>query len=326
MKRRKRIQLSTRQLVNGTFQLTKFNNEGRIIYEGPTFNNTVLNVGLDSWFNNRPASWFSWCNVGTDATEPDPSQSQLFSWLASVSDKISTSIFADPGPPTWVSRRSVFEFPIGSCTGNLTEVGLSINNNADYFNRQLLKDQEGNPTTITVLENEGIRVTAEIFIYADFEPGEVRRGGFTYNEELIECDVRYDTDLHLITSTGLGSSSLWRVDGPATKNLLGVVPARDHLTAKDFPSGDTSWRRNFSLESYVPGSFTTQGETTYDAGVLVGDFNCFQIGQIREYSSSYGTRANALHFFNLDETIHLTDVEEFTISAKTTWGRYEGGT
>lgn len=89
-----------------------------------------------------------------------------------------------PHPTPWVQNTLVFEFPAGRATGNLTEVGVGWTsdgviipnaNNNRVFSRALILDASGQPTTLTVLADEILRVTYMLRLYVPFNvPDEVK--------------------------------------------------------------------------------------------------------------------------------------------------------
>jgi len=321
--KRRRVKLpGGRQLIGATFQVEKFNNEGNVTYKGPKFNNLVLTVGLDMWHNQPARSLVSWCNVGTNATEPAIGQSGLLAYLASSSSRISRTRGYETADPAHVSMLTTYEFAIGSCTGNLVEVGLSRSENDNYFNRQLFRDQYGDPTTITVLENEGIRVISEVFVYSDMQSGEVLNETFMFNEEEVGIEKRFNI-----------GSDYGFTDTSSNRQLFGsrwnksdlhiAISGSDELWDRDSYVRISRYNSGSPLEDYVPGSFERVATDVWPAGTFVGDLKRIVSGY---YGGQYSGRQVWYYDHKLVTPIEVTDVEELTFSVKDTWGRYEGGT
>lgn len=136
-----------------------------IVRETPEFHNLVLTTGLarmavDTWINR--------CCVGTGNSTPVASQVALDNFLASTkTTALGTTdtggIQVTEAPFYWFGR-STWRFNVGVATGNISEVGLGWGD-SNLWNRALVKDIEGNPTTITVLADEYLDVISEVRIY-----------------------------------------------------------------------------------------------------------------------------------------------------------------
>jgi len=136
-----------------------------IVRETPEFLNLVLTTGLARMAVN---TWIDRCCVGTGNSNPVASQVALDSFLALTTATAAGA--ADTGgiqvttaPYYWYGRRT-WRFAVGVATGNISEVGLGWGN-SNLWNRALVKDTEGNPTTITVLADEYLDVISEVRIY-----------------------------------------------------------------------------------------------------------------------------------------------------------------
>lgn len=142
-----------------------------IVRETPEFHNLVLTTGLARM---AVGNWIDRCCVGTGNSNPVASQVALDSFLASTTT-IATGA-ADTGgiqvttaPFYWFGRRT-WRFAVGVATGNISEVGLGWGNTT-LWNRALVKDIEGNPTTITVLADEYLDVISEVRVYPQESTG-----------------------------------------------------------------------------------------------------------------------------------------------------------
>lgn len=142
-----------------------------IVRETPEFHNLVLTTGLARMAVN---TWIDRCCVGTGSSEPVVSQVGLDSFLAStntiakgVSD--TGGIQVTDAPFYWYGRRT-WRFDVGVATGNISEVGLGWEN-SELWNRALIKDVDGHPTTMTVFADEYIDVISEIRVYPQESSG-----------------------------------------------------------------------------------------------------------------------------------------------------------
>ncbi|MCU0702284.1 MAG: hypothetical protein MUC96_37785, partial [Myxococcaceae bacterium] len=145
---------------SGLYKIEAVNPKGerRLILDW--FKNLILDAGL-----NRLGSGgaFDRCMVGTSSTPVLPSQTGLGAQIASTTTvEASTNGVDIPGGYAWARR--TFRFPVGSATGNITEVGVGWSA-TDCFSRALTVDGGGSPVTITVLADEFLDVTYELRLH-----------------------------------------------------------------------------------------------------------------------------------------------------------------
>jgi hypothetical protein len=294
------------------FQVEKYRSDGTITYKGPLFNNIVLDVGLDSWSGNELGGYDSLThrlNVGTGSSEPSTGQTGLDSYTASTDAILDSSYtYDETADPVYVSLWRKWEFPIGSCTGNLTELGLSTGGGGVYFNRQLFRDEYGDPVTITVLDDEGLRVDGTVFVYAPLLPSEQITGSFLLNESVtINYHLEMAFGLH-----GFGTWVIYDLDRSGDEMRLSISDTYSGYDRGQVGSDDR--------HSYLTGSFERLVTTTLAPGAFVGDGARLCTGHHNK-SGSTGTDAPLFHF-RLDDVIPVADNEELTIEWKMSWGRY----
>ncbi len=136
-----------------------------IVRETPEFHNLVLNTGLARM---AVGTWIDQCCIGTGNSSPVASQVALDSFLASTTETASGTedtggIQVTTVPFYWFGRRT-WRFAVGKATGNISEIGLGWGD-SNLWNRALVKDTSGNPTTITVLADEYLDVISEVRVY-----------------------------------------------------------------------------------------------------------------------------------------------------------------
>ncbi len=122
--------------------------------------NLILDGGLD-----RIGVGSSWdrCQVGTGSTAPANGQTALSSLLASTTSVTAQTAGTNSPTNTYAWARRTYRFDLGAAAGNLAEVGVGWS--GGLFSRALIKDELGNPTTITVLSDEYLDVIYEIRAY-----------------------------------------------------------------------------------------------------------------------------------------------------------------
>lgn len=321
------LRFCDRCLVGCKFQVQKFKGDGRITYNGPWFNNLVLDVGLDA-LASRVLGHASTCigryvNVGTSSAIPSEEQSGLQSHLASTNETYGSTLEGySTGDPIHRWSQKTHEFAIGTCTGNLTEVGLSYAPNSTYFNRQLFRDELGDPTTISVLEDEGLRVTSKLFVYGDLQPGETVEDSFT-----LETDDDDSSGGSTITTTREMTSDASTSSWLRSNDYVGELMAPGYQDNRYSPaiSADTETFEGTTCSSvtalaYTPGNFYRDFEAVWNAGRFVGNIATVSFFYYPSRDTYYGKPFTA---FRLDPVIPLAETEQITITLRRAWGRYD---
>lgn len=145
--------------VAGVFQnIQVLDREGRVKRETGAFQNLITNAGLTR-LATTSASLCNWCRVGTGSTAPAFTDTALENQIASHST-------SNAGRGANVAEGYCFAnytwtFPVGAVVGNISEIGTgwASDSNNTLFSRALILDALGNPTTITLLADEQLRVS-----------------------------------------------------------------------------------------------------------------------------------------------------------------------
>lgn len=156
--------------------------------------NLITNVGLNAIgtgagtnTDTQLSNLINHCAVGTDNTAPAVTQTalgnQVGTRVTSTGGFASSNGVGDANAYAW--RRFYRVFLEDNANGNLTEVGyFNAATDGLMFNRQLLKDDLGNPTTIVKTSEHQLRVILEYRLYgmidSDTEVGVVI-GGSPYD-------------------------------------------------------------------------------------------------------------------------------------------------
>ena len=135
-----------------------------ITRESEWFTNIVLDTGLTQM---GVGTWVDRCRVGSGNSTPVATQTQLDSTIASTITMTGTSTngVQVTTKPYYNWLRRTYRFAEGVAAGNISEVGLGWGAGTALWNRALVKDLNGNPTTITVLSDEFLDVIVEIRFY-----------------------------------------------------------------------------------------------------------------------------------------------------------------
>lgn len=131
----------------------------KIKTETPWIKNLVLDSGLNRM---GQGTWLDRCCVGTGTVEPVVTDIGLTNFLAASTNRIGWSTGrATTGTDYYRFYRTTWRFNIGQAQGTVSEVGLGWNN-ANLWNKVLLKDVNGDPSPITVLADDYLDIIAEI--------------------------------------------------------------------------------------------------------------------------------------------------------------------
>lgn len=156
--------------VSGIFKKVEVIKNGEVIRECTPFNNIILDTGLVNIGNNSNS--FRHMVVGASNVEPLPTDNTLGSKFGGSAEN-PTSVYRQ-GAWGWnalenyISTTFVFTFGVGATTGNVSEIGVGPNSDGtNLTSKALVRDEMGNPTTVTVLSDEQLRVTYEARLYVD---------------------------------------------------------------------------------------------------------------------------------------------------------------
>lgn len=150
--------------IHALFKLVSYDPETNTSKElTDWFPNLVLNTGLDQMSKGVHINRVC---VGSGNSIPVETQARLDFFVASTSTYNSSAKASSQTVtmPYYHSSQFTFRFGQGVAAGNLSEIGLGWSN-TELWNRALILDSNGNPTTITVLSNEFLDVAVEIRVY-----------------------------------------------------------------------------------------------------------------------------------------------------------------
>lgn len=188
------------------------------------FPNLVLDSGLDRM---SQGAWFTRVMVGTGNSEPLITQTTLDSFLASTTTITEADTSRQTSAsPFYYSLVTVFRFNQGVAAGNISEIAMGWADNA-CWNRALIKDINGNPTTITVLPNEFLDVYTELRIYpkmTDTVTTVNLLNGKSEVESVHEVTVRANMYKNITnSSSNRSSTTAVRVGDAIANRAIGVI-------------------------------------------------------------------------------------------------------
>lgn len=322
MAKTKKVKLNAHFGVGAIFWIEKFKADGTITQKLGPFHNLVVDNGLDGLADTGLERLTAKCHVGTGNAAPTTSDTSLASSVASTTSTHEAWDYggsASVGVVAYAWGTRTFEFSIGSATGNLAEVGLSTTGNV-FFNRQLFLDDSDNPTTVTVLSDEGLRVTAEVRVYSDL----------TYNDGTDTGTFTFDNDgsnenngwTRYVYGAGWSNGYLTRgpitYGGGFTSNDYGFGKIKAKLSTAS--SNDTSGTSPSSVThaAYTDGTFTRNTEMTWNTNRFTGTLRRIYLCIYRD-SLGY---LDQFHALVLDTPIEVADTDQVVFTFSVSWGRY----
>ena len=305
----------------GEFRVVVKRADGSIKTDTGYQKNLILNQGLDFFGGGSGSDMMQFCVIGSGNSQPVYTQNKLDTAVAGIYGDASSTKYdyntSTDGNLYKTNRERKYSFT-GLRNVNISEVGLAsdYSNISTYFlcTRALIKDNNGNPTTITVLNGEQLEIYYKLWAVFDTtdKTGTLNLlngvgGSVAYNWKLRLANV---TDSYAYTNAG------YVLGKPTSRYCTFNTGELTGITSK--PSGDGNNYTLDSLASYISGSYkrinskvlTAEQENksirTLTLATTMGTF------QIR-----FGSVAN-------DSPITKTNTQTLTIPIEISWGRYEG--
>lgn len=225
------------------------------------FPNLITNAGLEAQmtqgiFSTSGVARF--CAVGSGSTEPTVNDGSLEAQVGTSNTYLSNNAGATNAEPYYGYYRTVYRFAPGVAAGNLSEVGfLSSGSDGTLWSRALIKDGNGDPTTITVTPIEYLDVTYEVRLYPPLADvtGAVTISGVSYDYTLRAASVTANNWGNMMTSTVTLLS--WAGNNHATAYNGGIGGITEN------PSGASANRSSFVVSPYESGSLLRTASATW---------------------------------------------------------------
>ena len=275
------------------------------------FPNLILDVGLREM--GLSVTYLSHCSIGTSSVTPNASQTKLIGLLRTTgTDAFVEQTGANSDDPInpYVWRRVTKRFAPSGSNANISEVSFgSAANGSTAFNRALIKDSGGNPSTITLLGDEYLDVVYELRIYP---PMQDITGTFT------PTGIDTAPRSYIVRPRSVGGALVYAaINGWGVTNML----ADSQFQQSRFYSGDIgtifsepSGTRVGFTASFAMDAVGSSGTVTLTAQL---DSANFPAG-IR---SAVGATNSCKYQFQFDPPFMKTADDVFTFSFRHSWGR-----
>ena len=274
------------------------------------FPNLITNQGL-----NRLAVGATtlYCSVGSGNSTPVVTSTGLDNKIGSGvyrNSDIARGALATAPYYGWV--RQTYSFPVNTVVGNLNEVGIGWadgTNNNSLFSRSLIKDENGNPITLSIVADDLLTITYELRLYPT----------------LTDTTGTIDTGLgtHTYISRAANVTLGYWYGGFGEYSAMGYSStARTYPTdigdIFNQPSGIESGYLGYTENKAKP---YTAGNYYRDIALSFGVDNANHAAGIRSLTwlSNSGLGACQIQF---DPPIPKTNLQRFDLTLRVSWGRY----
>lgn len=291
--------------VQGVFKLSKGNLNTNEEQHLTTFNNLILNNGLNLLFSEIWALQpFINCSIGVGTSEPAVTDTSLTNHKFTVSYNSQGS----EGNVSGIYRWTTFTYRFNpNVAGTYTEIGIGKASN-NLFSKSLIKDSNGNPIAITLLSDEYLDVTYELRFYINTTESTITNFNLGKSVHTLNTKAAYINSTEWLNTTASNISSL-----SGGNFLLFSGPVNASNTGG--PSGSNSYS-SITNFSYVSNSF----ERSYRA-----------VFGLNSAANNWPIKSALLNCgcFGLFQTEFIPDIiktssETLTLDFKISVGRYTG--
>lgn len=282
------------------------------------FPNMILDSGLDNFGTQTLADSVSQVGVGAGVSSPSPEQRSLESPIAWTTNTGPGGGSGSGG--SWDEGnfyryfRSGKQFQEGAAAGILGEIGFCRTGTSERNNltvRARITDGSGNPTTITVLEDEILQVVYEIRHYFNptFIQGSMELSGIPYSYTL---GARAQNTGNPGAYTTGSNSYL-----AALNNVSNFGSVGENLTGGSSTGGGAS---SSTLSPYSEGSHYRDSSFHFSLGMgnAVGGIEYMQTNPFSSLAS-----ISFLLKMRINPPIPKDDTKLMTLNMRYSWGRYD---
>lgn len=285
--------------------------------------NLILNQGLDFFGGGKGTDMMTYCVIGSGNSQPIYTQNKLNTAIKGVGGAdFSTKYDYDAaryGSLYKTNRVRKYSFT-GLNNVNVSELGLAsiYDSTTTYFlcTRALIKDSQGNPTTITVLSGEILEVYYKLWAVFDTTDkiGQINLldgvGGmvaYNYKCRIANVGDRLYADIARYINFEVNNNSAYL-----------YYNNEDIATINSKPSGSCATVSSYIANPYNAGDYKKTYNLTYDVGIANGKVRTllpYMVGMM--WQIRFGSVAD-------DSPITKTNTQTLTIPIEFSWGRYEG--
>src|SRR5690606_12005725 len=257
-------------VVEGYFTVELIHARTGLVKRRLHFRNLITNAGLDALAGGAAISdLINYLAVGTGSSEPSYTDTALNAEVARTNSDggfgDSDAMVGSGNLVEYWRRIRTRVFTQDQANGNLAELGFfSAASGGTMWNRQLFRDELGQPTTITKTSEDQLRVTYEYRVYPPWDDlvQEIEVNGVptevVNRPQLVSSSNTWGSSNFRSALRGLGGVGASRVQAYETDTL----PARNGS-----PSGTEVAASSHEVQSYTQGTWYREREARWEPSV-----------------------------------------------------------
>jgi len=267
--------------------------------------NIITNYGLNA-IGRGNADLRYFC-LGRGNTPSRPEMTSLERYAAGSHETSSETISSNISiKPYWVRREFYYRFPEGSLQGDFSEIGIggrdAAQNGSNVFSRALIRDLNGDPTTITVLPDEWLDVHYFLTYYL---PSEDVVGSFVLNG---------NTHFYTVRPAELDNQGTrWTPSNRPNSAVNRAFIYEGYIRTERETPLPPSEEVNVSNDKYVQDSFSRTASVRVSPGK--GNFANGIAGLV------FRTGMNSSYQIGFEPPIQKEDTQSLELIVKHSWGR-----
>lgn len=253
-------------VVEGYFTVELIHARTGLVKRRLHFRNLITNAGLDALAGGtRISDLIDSLAVGTGSSEPSYTDTTLNAEVARTNSNggfgDSDAMVGSGDLVEYWRRIRTRVFTEAQANANLTELGFF--SGGTMWNRQLFRDELGNPTTITKTNEDQLRVTYEYRVYPPWDDvvQEIEVNGVPVEvvnrPQRVASNTAWGSQGTNAALNGLGLVGTFTLNASETDTLLG----RSGIP----PSGTQASSR--AVQSYTPGTWYREREARWEPAV-----------------------------------------------------------
>lgn len=276
------------------------------------FKNLIHNSGLDRIATSDVSDSTKYCSASSDSLAPVATDNSILNKVGSTAVASAVTSFNSGGVPSWFfSLEKTYTFPLGGVVGNISKLYFhSSSSGGVIFSSALIKDEFGNPTTITVTAEDQLIVTWCVEKHFDTAPV---TGTIDIEIEGVITPIAYEIKF---ANLGNSSAAYFYASAKCGPYPNAYAYETDSLGAETSrPSGSLD-TLTFTQLSYVNGNYYM--DFTLSAGLSVANFPT-GIGAIA-YNGSSSTSGTSYQI-SFNPKLPKTSDKTLSLPFRVSWGR-----
>lgn len=301
--------------LKGRFDIDLIHARTGLIVKSWGFENLITNDGLDLLATRSVATGISSASninqavVGTGTTPPDPTDTALEAQVGATTTSGGTGTSNGSVGEGFFGSTQIWLFDTSEGNGNLTEVGIRSAHADKLFCRQLILDEEGDPTVITKTSDFQLRVYYTLRVY--------------YAPETTYSATVNGSPMNI--TRRLGNSSDWVTTTRGTFYGTSLSNSNSQLFTSALPAAGNSPTGSLgantlnagSVGAYTPGTYSYNKEVQYLG--TTGNGTAKTIALASRYT---GSGISYLYNHAPASDIVKTNTQRLVLQFTTSWGRH----